>query len=410
LGAIGRTSALACCLVAAQSVHAAEYELLLTEGLTGQDGNDVTFEQRWNEPTIWNLLSGTDDGGDGIPNGTDTFIINRNALANGNTDLSNEGMPDHSIAKITATGAPGRDIVLKQGANVTIGDLEVLASPDTFLIFEERDQPLTINGVLSGPGDLHIQRAGAFSNGVQRVDPNSGEEELITFTGTAPNTYTGNLLLTNSNGNATDPSPAYFVADKVGAFGEAASLTLQSTNANSGPAEIQFTANTIGGEGAIDDDATSVLIGSKGVFNVDAGVNEVIGSGLLSIDLFDTGSPTIVADGTYDNTVDWIIGDGTITVGSVIPALPGDTDGDGDVDDADLGVSFSNYTGPLAPNTGGKTAADGDVDGDGDVDDADLGASFAAYTGPTAPAAVPEPTSLALLGLGGLLAVRRRRA
>jgi hypothetical protein len=92
------------------------------------------------------------------------------------------------------------------------------------------------------------------------------------------------------------------------------------------------------------------------------------------------------------------------------PALPGDTDGDGDVDDADLGVAFANYTGPLAPNTGGKTAADGDVDGDGDVDDADLGAAFAAYTGPTAPAAVPEPTSLALIGIGGLALIRRRRA
>ncbi len=82
------------------------------------------------------------------------------------------------------------------------------------------------------------------------------------------------------------------------------------------------------------------------------------------------------------------------------PSQPGDTDGDRDVDLADLNNVRNNF--------GAATPQIGDTDGDNDVDLEDLNAvrnNFGA--GPVQP--VPEPTTAALLlcGLGAMIALRR---
>ena len=303
------TFALTALILASSQVAPAAVFAFKTDNAGTNDGpptdDGANYQQLWANPVNWTLVSGEDDGLNGFPDGEDTFTIDRTGVVGNPTRLTNEGVTIGSVAGITGTGTGNQDIVFKHGGNNTIEDLTLLASAEPFHIREERDRSLTISGVISGTGDLLLSRSGGFSDGVD-------EDELITITGDEPNTITGAIQLWNASGE----QPSYWVADKVGAFGQSSVLTIFGNPGATGVASLQFTLNTSGGEGAIDDDATSLFIGAQGVLNMDAGVNEVIGVGKLFTDLEGTGTYTEVEPGTYNNSVDWIIGEGTVTVGA----------------------------------------------------------------------------------------------
>lgn len=107
----------------------------------------------------------------------------------------------------------------------------------------------------------------------------------------------------------------------------------------------------------------------------------------------------------YDVEVTY--GEGVITVEvlTIVATLPGDANGDGQVDILDLDILSGNFG-----TTVGATLAEGDFNGDGAVDILDLdilSSNFGAMA--SGSATIPEPTTLALALTAAVVTAARRR-
>jgi hypothetical protein len=102
----------------------------------------------------------------------------------------------------------------------------------------------------------------------------------------------------------------------------------------------------------------------------------------------------------YIVTHNGVTGIDNIHVNEVVTAIPGDFDGDNDVDGADFVAWQTNF-----PKASGATLAQGDADSDGDVDGADfvVWQTHFPTSGGSGVTTIPEPTSILPLMIGSIL-------
>jgi hypothetical protein len=194
-----------------------------------------------------------------------------------------------------------------------------------------------------------------------------------------------------------------------GDTGVAGSLTL-SSGITVGPSDAGAMAklmiDVLGGSSY---DVLAVSGALNGVSNMDLSVNVAAGqnyTGAVLTIVTSLNDLSTQAFHSYSLTNNYLAdvayGVGSVTLLNIhLNHLPGDINGDNIVDQADYTVWYNHY------GMTGATWADGDVNGDTIVDQADYTIWYNNYgsTGSN----VPEPMTMALLAIGGLALLRRKK-
>jgi hypothetical protein len=280
-----------------------------------------------------------------------------------------------------------------------------------------RDSAIRFNGGLANAGQVSSGPGVADLFG----DVDNAGAGIIGLAGGATLSIVGDLVQNGTLNLLTD-SRAIVFEDFTGTGGSTGPGTLEvlgTLSPGASPAEVTF-----GGDLILGTDTLIELAGTDtGEFDRLVVGGQITLGGLLDVSLIDSFMPTagdvfeIVTAGELSGTFNmetlptltgllaWDVDYDTtndLVALSVVTPFTADFDGDGDVDNTDLGIWELAY---------GATNL-GDADDDSDSDGNDFLAWQQQYTGDMSPlvAAVPEPSSTALLLMGGLaLAGRRRR-
>jgi MYXO-CTERM domain-containing protein len=215
---------------------------------------------------------------------------------------------------------------------------------------------------------------------------------------TGRGTVIGNVTV---DGGTVAPGSSLDVISIDGALTLLAESLLEIELAGTQPGEEQFDQLQVAGAVTLGGMLRITLV--EGYMPVDGDSFDVLNWTTLSGQFSVVELPPLDAPLTWNRSQLYITG--TL---SVIDAVPGDFDSDGDVDGADFVAWQSNF-----PKATGATLAQGDADSDGDIDGADfvVWQTHFPFTPGSAASPAPEPTALILaLAAVAMLGCRRRRA
>lgn len=304
------------------------------------------------------------------------------------------GTPNSPLKTYTPTGSG--PISLNVYADITDGANSGVSGDQLGGLFAAFDA--------AGSGGASGTLTSSLSSDFNQIPPGAAQAGgTYNYTDTAGNVHNG---IGNLVSGTTSTSPAYDSSTSDNWFFP---LYLNNTGGNINVFDPNGSPLTAGGV-----NGAYFLVGT---LSLDPGSSS---SGSITVtptvrDQTATSSPTavwkengvVVAPNLATSIGSYVAGTGvTINFGSGPIQNPGDVNGDGVVNTLDLNIIVGNW------QKTGETFSQGDLNDDGVVNTLDLNQVIGNWqkTYSASVIAVPEPTSLCLLGLGGLAVLRRRRS